>query len=75
MYLIIFLTGILVGIFVSAIINRNKPSGNLIVDDTDSDGPFIFLEAPESVESIIAKKKVTLIVDHRRNNKASNERS
>lgn len=75
MYLIIFLTGILVGIFVSAIINRNKPSGNLIVDDTDSDGPFIFLEATESVESIIAKKKVTLIVDHRRNNKASNERS
>ena len=75
MYLILFLIGMLIGIFVSVMITRDKPSGNFIVDDTDSDGPFIFLEATESVESIIAKKKVTLIVDHRRNNKASNERS
>lgn len=75
MYLILFLIGMLIGIFVSVMITRDEPSGNLIVDDADSDGPFIFLEATESVESIIAKKKVTLIVDHRRNNKASNERS
>lgn len=75
MYIALFLIGVIVGIFTKVITNRDKPSGNLVVDDTDPDGPFIFLEATERVETIISKNKVVLKVIHRKNNKASNERS
>ncbi len=65
MYVVIFLLGMAMGFVVASLTHRDKPSGNLIIYETDSDGPFIFMEANESVSEIISKKHVVLKVVNR----------
>ena len=66
MYLLIFAVGWVVGYATRLIIKHKKPSGNLLVDSTDPDGPFIFLEATDSLTNIIKQKEVMLTVKHRK---------
>jgi hypothetical protein len=66
MYLVIFVIGWVVGYATRLIAKHKKPSGNLLVDSTDPDGPFIFLEATDSLTNIIKQKEVMLKVKHRK---------
>lgn len=47
-----FLLGALVGGFAIGIINSQPCSGRLRIDKSDSDGPYLFLELKEPVESL-----------------------
>ena len=55
--------GFVLGIIVSPkMLEQSKPIGTLRIDYSDSDGPYIFLEAKCSVEEIAKRKHVTLDV-------------
>lgn len=59
----IFLSGIVMG---RHFFKRNSDTmavGKLRVDTSDSDGPFLFLEITEPVETFAQRKYVTLEVD------------
>ncbi len=60
---VIFILGFLVGCGITAAIFRRKCIGTLRVDTSDSDGPFIFLEASKSIDVIASKKTVMLKVN------------
>ncbi len=60
---VIFIVGFLIGCGITVAIFRRKCVGTLRVDTSDSDGPFIFLEASKSIDVIASKKTVMLNVD------------
>lgn len=64
MPLIWLLVGILIGLFVSRFIFKDKPIGSLRVDESDPDsGPYLFLELdPGGLNDIYKKKSVELRV-------------
>lgn len=69
LFLIIFLLGFLMGGIVTAIIvctiMSGKDAGNLIVDNRDQDGPFMFLELGLTPDEIAKRKHVTMTVKNR----------
>ena len=54
--------GILIGITLTLLILRIKAVGNLRIDTSDSDGPYLFLELSKDVGPISAHKYVILKV-------------
>lgn len=56
-----FVFGALLG---SRIFNK-KSVGSLVVDNSDPDGAFLFLEINDNINSVISKKEVTLTVKHK----------
>lgn len=61
--MVIFIIGFLVGCGIAVVILRPKCIGTLRVDTSDPDGPFIFLEASESIDFISSQKSVMLKVN------------
>lgn len=53
---------LLVGAAIGRIMTLNKTDGFLIVDRSDPDGPFLFLELSKRVEAVVSKKYVVLRV-------------
>lgn len=47
-------------------ISRREPAGTLVVDCSDPDGPFLFLELGSSVERIEREETVLLRVERRK---------
>ena len=47
--------GIVIGIIFSRIVFRFISIGNLRVDHSDPDGPFLFLELSKRIESVVRK--------------------
>ena len=61
-----FAFGILFGIlFFIAYGKKFKSVGELVVDGSDEDGPFLFLELHESLSRVEEKNEVTLTVVHK----------
>lgn len=54
--------GIVIGIIFSRIVFRFISIGNLQVDHSDPDGPFLFLELSKRIESVVRKKYVVMRV-------------
>lgn len=54
--------GIVIGIIFSRIVFRFISIGNLRVDHSDPDGPFLFLELSKRIESVVRKKYVVMRV-------------
>lgn len=57
-----FLLGYLVGFVICAIFRPKDVVGTLRVDNSDPDGPYLFLEMENDVDVIHGKKYVTLKV-------------
>lgn len=63
MEVILILTGVVVGLTISAIINKTRSVGTLRIDKSDpTDAPYMFLEIKRGVGDISRKKSVTLEV-------------
>ena len=61
-----FAFGILFGIlFFIAYGKKFKSVGELVVDRSDEDGPFLFLQLHESLSRVEEKNEVTLTVVHK----------
>lgn len=62
-----FLLGLIAGILLTIIFIKcflkPKIAGTLRVDQSDPDGPYLFLELNESIEKIIHQKKVVMNVN------------
>lgn len=60
--LITFILGLLAGIIFSMLLLHSKSVGNLRIDDSDPDGPYMFLELSKHPNEIRRKKYVTFRV-------------
>lgn len=63
---VVFVAGVIFGFGVAFLTLKDKPIGTLRIDDSDPDGPYLFLELETSVGHIYAKKHVNLKVDTKR---------
>ena len=61
-YVIIFAVGFLIGIAVVQFTRKPEIFGTLRVDNSDSDGPYLFLELSKDPNFIYKKKTVTFDV-------------
>lgn len=60
--LIALLTGVLIGLMLAKFIYRDRPIGNLRVDNSDPDsGPYLFLELSKGLESSVLSKKYVML--------------
>lgn len=62
-FLLGLITGILLTIIFIKYFLKPKIIGTLRVDQSDPDGPYLFLELNESIEKIIHQKKVVMNVN------------
>ena len=66
-----FILGVFVGFAIGIIsliiatIHKDKPVGDLVVDGSDRDGPFLFLELNVPLNRVEDKEKVELRVVHK----------
>lgn len=66
-----FILGVFVGFVIGIIpliiatIRKDKPVGDLVVDGSDRDGPFLFLELNVPLNRVEDKEKVELKVVHK----------
>ena len=66
-----FILGVFVGFVIGIIpliivtIHKDKPVGDLVVDGSDRDGPFLFLELNVPLNRVEGKEKVELRVVHK----------
>ena len=66
-----FILGVLAGFAIGIIpliiatIRKDKPVGDLVVDRSDEDGPFLFLELNVPLNRVEDKEKVELRVVHK----------
>ena len=66
-----FILGVFVGFVIGIIpliittIHKDKPVGDLVVDGSDRDGPFLFLELNVPLNRVEDKEKVELKVVHK----------
>ena len=60
--LLMFAVGIIVGSVATQLFWRPKGVGNLRVDTSDPDGPYLFLELTKDLDSVIKRDSVTLKV-------------
>ena len=62
-----FFVGFVIGIIplIIVTIHKDKPVGDLVVDGSDRDGPFLFLELNVPLNRVEDKEKVELRVVHK----------
>lgn len=61
MEIIYIFIGFAIGLAV-AVVYYCRPQGNLRVDQSDSDGPYLFLEIKKPISSILKRKTIVLQV-------------
>lgn len=60
------LIGILIGLVIAGIILRPlNSSGTLVIDESDPDSPYLFLESDEPLSSLMKHKRVVYRVERR----------
>ena len=59
---LMYLAGVIIGSVVTTIMFKSKQVGNLRVDTSDPDGPYLFLELTKDLDSVVKRKSVTLKV-------------
>ena len=55
--------GFIFGILVRDVMSKTKTVGNLRIDTSDPDGPYMFLELTKGVDYVYREKYITLKVD------------
>lgn len=64
LYGVIFIIGLLIGLFLGNILSEEKPIGTLRMDQSDPDEkPYLFLELSKETDFLKDKKRVTLDVN------------
>ena len=53
------------GIIIGSALKRKKPVGNLVIDNSDPDGPYMFLELTGDPNTELNDKEVTFTVVHK----------
>lgn len=53
------------GIIIGRALKRKKPVGNLVIDNSDPDGPYMFLELTADPNTELNDKEVTFTVVHK----------
>lgn len=62
LYVFIFIVGIVCGAFISRLLFKKHSIGTLRIDNSDPDGPYLFLELTTNISSFNKKKQVMLDV-------------
>lgn len=62
LYILIFIIGCVCGIFINRLFSKKHNIGILRIDNSDSDGSYLFLELTTNISSFSRKKRVTLNV-------------
>lgn len=62
LYVFIFIIGVVLGVFISRLFLKKHTIGTLRIDNSDSDGPYLFLELTTNISSFNKKKQVILNV-------------
>ena len=58
----LFISGLICGIVIEKLLSRKNHIGTLRIDNSDSDGPYLFLELSKNISSFDEKKQVILDV-------------
>lgn len=61
------LAGLVCGFGIMTIVYNRKAAGELLVNTTDPDGPYLFLKLKDSPNTIMRQKYVTFIVNVKNN--------
>ena len=61
--ILIYILGVIIGCIVTNLFLRNKSIGSLVIDNSDPDDTYLFLELSENPNSIRNKKYVTFKVN------------
>lgn len=64
-YILIFIMGLVVGMAIALVITYHPEVGNLVVDRSDQDGPFFFLELEKTPEVFEKNKKIILKIKNK----------
>ena len=62
LYAFIFLGGFVLGILIEKILIKSSRIGTLRIDNSDGDGPYLFLELSKSISSFNKRKRVFMTV-------------
>lgn len=62
-FAVVFALGVLFGLIIASFLNRSNSVGDLRIDTSDPDGPYLFLELSKGVGDIYRKKYVTLRIN------------
>ena len=59
-YVLLFLAGLLCGVILTTVVKRARThtDGNLRIERSDPDGPYLFLELYNAVDTVSGKKQV-----------------
>lgn len=61
-YVFIFVAGVIFGVLFELILIKSSHIGTLRIDNSDGDGPYLFLELSKSVSSFKKRKRVIMSV-------------
>lgn len=61
-YVFIFVAGVILGVLFELILIKSSHIGALRIDNSDGDGPYLFLELSKSVSSFKKRKRVFMSV-------------
>jgi hypothetical protein len=53
-----YLVGVFMGYILAKVLSRPKAIGSIVIDRSDVDGPYLFLELSESIDAFSDKKQV-----------------
>lgn len=53
------------GVIIGRVLNRRKPVGNLVIDNSDPDGSYMFLELTGDPNTSLDAKEVLFTVVHK----------
>lgn len=62
LYVFIFVVGIILGVLFERIVIKSSHIGTLRIDNSDGDGPYLFLELSKNVSTFNKHKRVFMSV-------------
>lgn len=62
LYVFTFIIGVVLGLVIERIIIKKTHIGTLRIDNSDGDGPYLFLELSKSISSFNKRKSVLMTV-------------
>lgn len=55
---VMYMVGVFMGYILAKVLSRPKAIGSIVIDRSDEDGPYLFLELSESIDAFSDKKQV-----------------
>lgn len=62
LYVFMFIMGVVFGVLLERILIKKSHIGTLRIDNSDGDGPYLFLELSKSISSFNKRKSVLMTV-------------